>query len=151
MRITVLTVPDCPNAPVIEERIARALDSRNADVDLIEVVDHEQAARLGMTGSPTVLINGVDPFAMPGTPASLSCRLYRGTDGRADGAPSVSDLRKALHPADATADCECPPMGAAAKTDAAKPASPGRTLTCGKATPSPLFPVSPRSVLPHVA
>lgn len=25
MRIRVLTVPDCPNAPVIEERIARAL------------------------------------------------------------------------------------------------------------------------------
>ncbi|MFJ9761834.1 thioredoxin family protein [Streptomyces sp. NPDC101149] len=115
MRITVLTVPDCPNAPVIEERIARALDNRNADVDLIEVVDHEQAARLGMTGSPTVLINGLDPFAMPGTPASLSCRLYPGTDGRADGAPSVSDLRKALHAADATADCECPPMGAAGR------------------------------------
>ncbi|MER7178033.1 hypothetical protein ABT404_00800 [Streptomyces hyaluromycini] len=115
MRITVLTVPDCPNAPVIEERIARALDGRSADVELIEVADQERAARLGMTGSPTVLINGVDPFAMPGTLASLSCRLYRGPDGRADGAPSVTDLREALHAADATADCECPPTDAAGR------------------------------------
>lgn len=37
------------------------------------------------------------------------------------------------------------------KTEAADPASPGRTLTCGKATRSPLFPVSPRLAPPHVA
>lgn len=115
MWITILIVPDCPNAPVIEERIARALDGRSADVKLIEVTDQEQAARLGMTGSPTVLINGVDPFAVPGTPASLSCRLYRGADGRVDGAPSVTDLREALNAADTTADDEGPPLDAAGR------------------------------------
>ncbi|MGW5063295.1 organomercurial lyase [Streptomyces sp. NPDC004096] len=115
MRITVLTVPDCPNAPVVEERIARALDGRSADMELIEVADQAQAARHGMTGSPTVLINGVDPFAVPGTPPSLSCRLYRESDGWADGAPSIADLREALNAADATADCECPPMDAAGR------------------------------------
>ncbi|MFE7215888.1 organomercurial lyase [Streptomyces sp. NPDC057611] len=114
MRITVLTVPDCPNAPVIEERIARALDGRSADVELVEVADQERAARLGMTGSPTVLINGVDPFAVPGTPASLSCRLYRGAAGRVDGAPSDTDQRDALNAAD-PADDECPPMDAAGR------------------------------------
>jgi hypothetical protein len=102
MRITVLTVPDCPNAPVIEERINRALDGRSADVELVEVADAEQAARLGMTGSPTVLIDGTDPFAVPGATASLSCRLYRGPNERYEGAPSVADLRHALHVAEAT-------------------------------------------------
>jgi hypothetical protein len=114
MRITVLIVPDCPNAPVIKERIVRALDGRSADVEVVEVADQEQAVRLGMTGSPTVLINGVDPFAMPGTPASLSCRLYRGADGGVDGAPSVTDLRDTLNVLD-TADCECLPMDAAGR------------------------------------
>jgi hypothetical protein len=43
---------------VIEERIARALAGRSADVELVEAADEEQAARLGMTGSPTVLVDG---------------------------------------------------------------------------------------------
>jgi len=109
MRITVLSVPDCPNAPVIEERIIRALDGRSADLELIEVADQEQAARLGMTGSPTVLIDGTDPFAVPGAPACVSCRLYRGPDGRAEGAPSVADLQRALYVAEATGEGACPP------------------------------------------
>ncbi|MFF7129822.1 thioredoxin family protein [Streptomyces sp. NPDC008240] len=96
MRITVLTVPGCPHAPVVAERLSQALGDRDAEVERIEVEDLEQATRLGMTGSPTVLIDGVDPFAVPGAPASLSCRLYRGPDGRIDGAPSLAELRRVL-------------------------------------------------------
>ncbi|MFB7710164.1 thioredoxin family protein [Streptomyces sp. NPDC056105] len=117
MRITVLTVPDCPNAPVVEERLAQALEGREADVERIEVGDPEQATRFGMTGSPTVLIDGVDPFAVPGAPASLSCRLYRASDGRAEGAPSIASLRRALSDVDAAGDCDCPPMEAASRGD----------------------------------
>ncbi|MER5184507.1 alkylmercury lyase family protein [Streptomyces sp. NPDC002896] len=115
MRITVLTVPDCPNAPVVEERLARALEGRRAEVELVEVRDTGQAERLGMTGSPTVLIDNVDPFASPGAPVSLSCHLYRGPDGRVEGAPSVADLRRVLADADAAVDCDCPPMDAAGR------------------------------------
>ncbi|MER6982308.1 thioredoxin family protein, partial [Streptomyces carpinensis] len=86
MRITVLTVAGCPNGPVVAERLTQVLDGRHAEVERIEVEDPEQATRLGMTGSPTVLIDGVDPFAVPGAAASLSCRLYRGPDGRVEGA-----------------------------------------------------------------
>ncbi|MFF3316224.1 organomercurial lyase [Streptomyces sp. NPDC003035] len=97
MRITVLTVPDCPNAPVARERIAAALDGRTVDVELVEVREEADAARWGMTGSPTVLLDGVDPFAVAGGAApSVSCRLYRDADGRTDGAPSVQALRQAL-------------------------------------------------------
>lgn len=66
MRIMLLTVPDCPNTPPARERINQALDGRTAEVELIEISDAAQAARLGMTGSPTVLIDGTDPFAVPG-------------------------------------------------------------------------------------
>ncbi|MFE5374081.1 organomercurial lyase [Streptomyces mirabilis] len=115
MRITVLTVPECPNAPLAQERIEQALDGRAAEVELVEVADEAQAARLGMTGSPTVLIDGTDPFAAQGTAASVSCRLYRSPDGRTEGAPSVADLQRALYFAEADEDCDCPPMDAAGR------------------------------------
>jgi hypothetical protein len=98
MRITVLTVPDCPNGPVVRARIAEVLDGRAVEVEQIEVSDVAQAERLGMTGSPTVLVDGTDPFAVPGAALSVSCRLYRGADGSVGGAPSVSELRAALTP-----------------------------------------------------
>ena len=103
MRITVLTVPNCPNAPVVQERIQAALEGRGASVDLVEVTDQDQAARWGMTGSPTVLLDGVDPFAVAGATPSVSCRLYRGADGRVEGAPGVEDLRRVLDSADPAA------------------------------------------------
>jgi len=95
MRITVLTVPDCPNGPVVEERITAALDGRAAEVELVEVHEQADASRWGMTGSPTVLLDGVDPFAVDGAVPSVSCRIYR-SGGRTDGAPSVAELRQAL-------------------------------------------------------
>jgi len=52
-----------------------------------------------MHGSPTLLIDGVDPFAEPGQPPSLSCRLYRDDDGRTSGAPSAGQLRHAIEQA----------------------------------------------------
>ncbi|MGW6708773.1 alkylmercury lyase family protein [Streptomyces sp. NPDC054956] len=96
MRITVLTVPDCPNAPVVRERITAALDGKQAQVELIEVRQEAEAARWRMTGSPTVLVDGVDPFAVAGAPPSVSCRLYRDEEGRPGGAPSVEALRQAF-------------------------------------------------------
>ncbi|MEU9207717.1 organomercurial lyase [Streptomyces sp. NPDC048415] len=115
MRITLLTVPDCPNAPLVRERIGQALDGRTPEVELVEVTDEAQAARLGMTGSPTVLVDGTDPFAVPGAAASVSCRLYRSPDGRVEGAPSLADLQRALYVAKAGEDSDCPPMDAAGR------------------------------------
>lgn len=96
MRITVLTVPECPNAPLAVERVTAALAGRAAAVELVEVLDQAQATELGMTGSPTVLLDGVDPFAPAGAVPSISCRLYREADGAVSGAPSVAALRAAL-------------------------------------------------------
>ncbi|MFD4868416.1 alkylmercury lyase family protein [Streptomyces sp. NPDC058412] len=82
--------------PLAQERIAVALEGRAAEVELVEVRDEAQAARWGMTGSPTVLLDGVDPFAPAGAAPSVSCRLYREADGAVSGAPSVAALRQAL-------------------------------------------------------
>ncbi|MGC5168762.1 hypothetical protein [Luteimicrobium sp. DT211] len=96
MRITVLAVPKCPNAPLALDRVATALAGRVADVELLEVSDQAQAIERGMTGSPTILFDGVDPFADDGAVPSISCRLYRGPDGVAGGAPTVAALGAAL-------------------------------------------------------
>ena len=60
------------------------------------IADEAEAASRGMHGSPTILINGADPFAEPGQPASMSCRLDRGSDGRISGLPSAGQLRQAI-------------------------------------------------------
>jgi Alkylmercury lyase len=104
MHLTVLAVPDCPNAPVLSDRLAAVLDGR-ADVSVShEVVSDEgEAARRGMHGSPTLLIDGVDPFAEPAQTPSMSCRLYRDENGQPSGAPSLGQLRQAIEHATALA------------------------------------------------
>lgn len=101
MELVVLTVPDCPNGPVLEERLAEVLADRPRVSVVRRVIgDDAGAARLEMHGSPTLLVDGVDPFAEPGVPASVSCRIYRGQDGRVEGAPSVAALRQVLEAAE---------------------------------------------------
>ena len=102
MRIEVLTVPECPNRPLVEQRLAEALAGRpDVTVERRVAGTEAEAGRYGMHGSPTVLIDGRDPFAEPGTGTSLSCRLYRDETGLVQGAPSAGQLRAAL----AEADC----------------------------------------------
>lgn len=102
MELTVLTVPGCPNAAALEERLAAALAGYpDAVVRRRQVADEQEAAETGMAGSPTLLINGTDPFAVPGQAPALSCRLYRDAAGQLAGAPSVEDLLRALEQANA--------------------------------------------------
>lgn len=101
MDLTVLAVPDCPNVALLEKRLASALNGRrNVTLSRQVITDAAEAARWGMRGSPTVLVNGTDPFAVPGQGASVSCRLYRDENGRAlprrqlrsSAAPSIKPL-----------------------------------------------------------
>jgi hypothetical protein len=84
MHLTVLSVPGCPSVAVLEQRLARVLRGRpGITLARHEVADLDEAIRLGLLGSPTLLVDGIDPFAEPGQPASASCRLYRDGHGRA--------------------------------------------------------------------
>jgi hypothetical protein len=101
MRIEVLTVPECPNGPLVEQRLAEALAGRpDVTVERRVAGTETEAGQYGMHGSPTVLIDGRDPFAAPGTATGVSCRLYRDETGRVQGAPSTGQLRAALAAAD---------------------------------------------------
>ena len=97
MELVLLSVPGCPHAVTFEERLMAAVaDYPSARVYRREIADEEQAAQAGMYGSPTLLVDGTDPFAVPGQLPSMSCRLYRDAAGHADPVPSVEALRRAL-------------------------------------------------------
>lgn len=102
MELTVLAVPGCPSAPELERRLAVVLADRPAVTVTRQVItDAAEAAQWGMHGSPTLLVNGQDPFAEPGAATAVACRLYRGEDGHLEGAPTQAALGRALDQADA--------------------------------------------------
>ena len=112
LELTLLTVPDCPNAAAFEERLAAALAGRpGAVVRRREIADEREAAEAGMRGSPTLLIDGVDPFAAPGQAPGLACRLFRDAAGRVAGTPPVEALRRALEQAGARGQAAKPAAG----------------------------------------
>ncbi|WP_411126881.1 DsbA family protein [Streptomyces sp. x-19] len=98
MEIEVLVVAGCPHRQLAEERLRQALDAAGlTDTGFTTRVVGDQAAaeRAGFTGSPTILIDGRDPFARPGAAPSLACRLYR-TPGGLAGAPDLDRIRRVL-------------------------------------------------------
>jgi hypothetical protein len=98
VEIELLTVPDCPNRRVALERLNAALSAvGNPPVRIAETVigDQGQARAAGMHGSPTIPLDGRDPFADPDVVTSVSCRLYR-SDAGLDGAPSIEQLTTAM-------------------------------------------------------
>lgn len=92
-RIVIRHVADCPGIGLLKERLAGLIDLDRVSFELVATPD--DAARVGFYGSPTILIDGTDPFPGPTTSPGLSCRLYR-TETGAEPAPSASQLRKAL-------------------------------------------------------
>ncbi|WP_042411132.1 DsbA family protein [Streptacidiphilus carbonis] len=103
MELTILTVPDCPHATLLRERLTIASTGLPVTAETWRQVATEQdAERWGMHGSPTVLVNGIDPFAAGNDPASVSCRLYRDEHGLLHDAPTVAQLRTALREASQT-------------------------------------------------
>ena len=64
-------------------------------VELVQVMDNDDAARKKFLGSPSFRINGVDLWNEERDRYSLSCRVYPTPDGM-KGSPSVLMLREAI-------------------------------------------------------
>lgn len=98
MEIILQYFDGCPNWEVAEERLA-VIAAERPDVTvtrhLVETFD--EAERVGFHGSPSILIEGVDPFANANADAGvgLACRIYQTPDGPA-GAPTLEQLRAAV-------------------------------------------------------
>lgn len=93
VRIDLLYLADCPNRDRARQRLDEALAATavEASVTETEVSTPKAAALVGMRGSPTLLVDGRDPFATDAPGGSLACRRYR-TGDTLDTAPSVAQL-----------------------------------------------------------
>lgn len=91
--VELLWFAGCPNWRETEDRLRQALGFAGVDseVALVEVTTDEDAQRLRFRGSPTVLVDGKDPFADESDPVGLSCRVFRTPEGLR-GAPTVDQL-----------------------------------------------------------
>jgi len=98
MQLTIRYFDGCPNWEVARERLDQALEvlgRGNQPVDLERVESDEDAQRLRFRGSPTIIIDGMDPFSAEDAPVGLSCRVYM-TETGLEGAPSLDQLLRAL-------------------------------------------------------
>lgn len=98
MDVRLLSFTGCPDHEVAEQRLRSALTQLGHDRNAIGhvlVETPEEAEGWGFIGSPTVLVDGKDPFAAGDEPAALACRVYQTPQGPA-GAPSVEQLVAAL-------------------------------------------------------
>jgi hypothetical protein len=97
VKLEVLHIPECPSIAVLTRRLDELI-GRRADVvvEFRVIRDEDEALTHRMTGSPTLLVDGLDAFPMSDQPPSLSCRLYRDEAGAVVSAPSLAQLRRAL-------------------------------------------------------
>lgn len=98
MRVTIQYFDGCPHWELADQRVRRVLQGVSAgDVTLdYELIDSpEMAERVGFHGSPTILVDGRDPFVTGIEQVGMSCRVFRTEDG-IQGAPTEAELRELL-------------------------------------------------------
>ncbi len=93
----------CPSTERALTELHAALEELGLpdEVSMREIRTDEDAEAVGFTGSPTILIDGVELMALLGRggdeePAGLNCRVYVRRDGRVSPTPDPEDLREAL-------------------------------------------------------
>ena len=98
MDVELLHFDGCPSWTVTDERLALALAAVGRDdvtVRRTSVATVEDADRTGFLGSPTVRIDGRDPFATGEEQVGLACRIYA-TPAGPSGSPTVDQLVEVL-------------------------------------------------------
>lgn len=96
MDLTIQYFDGCPNWKTTNRHLMQLrAEGFDLSVGYERVDSHEIAIDKGFRGSPTVLIDGVDPFADTDTPVGLACRIYRTEHGPA-GSPTLDQLREAI-------------------------------------------------------
>jgi hypothetical protein len=97
MDVSLLYFDGCPNHHDTQVLLHALLVEAGWDgtIQMVIVDALEQAEELEFRGSPTVLINGKDPFLDTEVPFGLSCRIYP-TDEGYQGTPPEQGLRAAI-------------------------------------------------------
>jgi|TARA_R110002110_G_C13050811_1_gene680873 hypothetical protein len=97
MNVTLLYFDDCPNWLVADGHL-RTLGAQHPEMvierRIVNTVEEAEATQF--RGSPSIMVDGVDPFADLDTPVGLSCRVYKTPAGLA-GSPTLDQLRSAVN------------------------------------------------------
>ena len=98
LRIELLLDPDCPNVPEARANLRQALLELGLEPVWSEIDRHSLNAPeyARSYGSPTVLVSGRDVAGSQAQGRLDCCRIYRSSEGRAQGAPSVEIIKAAL-------------------------------------------------------
>ncbi len=99
MDVELLVIPDCPHTAAATDLLRQTLTDLGMPGQLVRttvITDDVHARERGFPGSPTFLIDGVDPYGQQSQPAALACRLYDTPAGRRP-IPDATRLRHALN------------------------------------------------------
>ena len=94
VNVTLLYFEDCPHWKVADDHLrtlAAELPTMTIERRIVNTVEDAEATRF--RGSPSIIVDGVDPFADPDDPVGLSCRMYQTPNGPA-GSPTLDQLRR---------------------------------------------------------
>lgn len=95
VNVDLLVIPNCPHGESAEALLRTALDDvglSRVPVRVTVVETQQDAEKQGFPGSPTILLDGWDPFAQPDARPALACRIY----GHSAASPDLRELRQAL-------------------------------------------------------
>ena len=100
MKVELLYFDGCPSWQSGLQNLHSALKANGLEVsvELVQVMDNDDAARKKFLGSPSFRVNGGDLWEKKRDTYSLSCRVYATPEGM-KGSPSVSMLREAIRQA----------------------------------------------------
>ena len=95
---SVSSASNCPNESVALSVLRLAFDRVGLAAQPVRttvLASQGQAQERGFVGSPTILINGVDPFRADGQSPAHACRVYA-TPAGLSGVPPLDDVISAL-------------------------------------------------------
>jgi hypothetical protein len=95
MKVELLYFDDCPHWQIADARLRTVVERLGLSVEHRLVTTPEEADAAGFRGSPTILLDCVDPFARGDEPFGLACRVYQTPEGPA-GSATVEQIKAAL-------------------------------------------------------
>jgi hypothetical protein len=95
MDVTLQFFDGCPHWQVADERLRALAGELHVRISYRKITSVDEAQALHFIGSPTILVNGRDPFARGDELPGFACRVYDTPAGPA-GAPTTDQLREAL-------------------------------------------------------
>ncbi len=100
MNVKVLYIGGCPNSKRFIAEVSKlARDRKDISFEAV-LVDAENLAQMkNFHGSPTLLIDDLDPFYTAGSSnvaEGLTCRVYLDQEGKLVGSPSRAELELVL-------------------------------------------------------